>query len=336
MTRRNRVEPNVIHEDMPVPLFFIVGVGRSGTTLLMSMLNSHPQVATPPETHFVRRYVARNPRVTCEKAAEILCNDKEFARVDIDPAQVVQQKSSAYNICDWKNTYQQMLNTYLKNSGKKYIGDKDPKLIEHIPILYKHFSTSKIIHIVRDPRDVFLSRQKAGWSKGRHWISHAIVYKVQFGMGHRLGRRLFQENYTEVQYEELITKPEATLQNICRFLGLGYNPQMLSFAERANEIVANDEKEWKKNVTGPLLPNNFNKWQQTLDRSRLICIESMCKEVFRLGLYKKACSLLSWSESVKAIAYELVAFMIDWVYRFRLWVMRIRCLLRAYSQRRQR
>ena len=44
---------------VPAPAPFVVGVGRSGTTLLRLMLDAHPELAIPPETHFAPGLIER-------------------------------------------------------------------------------------------------------------------------------------------------------------------------------------------------------------------------------------------------------------------------------------
>src|SRR5688500_4303608 len=63
--------------DPGVPAPFIVGVGRSGTTLLRLMLDTHPELAIPPETHFMPAFIQRSgqPLFGAKRAAEAIVED---------------------------------------------------------------------------------------------------------------------------------------------------------------------------------------------------------------------------------------------------------------------
>ena len=88
--------------------------------------------------------------------------DPRFSRLSICPKIVIEKSKNMIDV------YRNITNFYLKNKNKEIIGDKDPKIIENIEVLNYFFPNSKIIHIIRDPRDVVLSRTKAKWSKNIH------------------------------------------------------------------------------------------------------------------------------------------------------------------------
>lgn len=315
---------------LPNPHFFIVGVGRAGTTLLMSMLNAHPKITLPPEIHFVRRHIVSNCSVSLKKAESILRNDRYFPRLDIDISKIISFFQNSNTPFRWDITYWLILKEYLSMSSKKYIGDKDPKSIEYLPILHKLFPESKILHIIRDPRDVFASRQKANWSKKRNWFSHIMTYRIQFLLGRHYGLLLFKDNYFEVQYERLIKDPETNLKEISSFLEIEYSAKMLDFSQSAKKIVAKDEIQWKKNVIRPLLTNNFGKWKQNLNRKQIIYIENICNSVFQLGLYKKAYPKLFLLERWEINILRISAWICEFIYK-KMLNTRIRIAKKSYS-----
>ena len=282
--------------ELPNPPFFIVGVGRSGTTLLMSMLNAHPEVVLPPESHFLRRHVISDKPTDLDEVENRLSSDKYFARLELEPAELADYFRESELGFSWPLLYRLILSRYRRKRGKPIIGDKDPKSIEYLPVLRWMFPDSRVLHMVRDPRDVVLSREKAGWSRNRSWLSHLLAYRTQFNLGRRKGRELFDQNYLEIQYEKLITEPEKTLREVSKFLGIKYTDQMLAFSESAEELVAPDEKDWKQNVTGPLQQDNYRKWEDNLSRREIVRIEGVCRRVFDQGLYKIAYPELTFSE----------------------------------------
>jgi hypothetical protein len=61
------------------PIPFVVGCGRSGTTILRLMLNAHPALAVPPESHFLRRAARRPDATTPEALLERALGSTRFA-----------------------------------------------------------------------------------------------------------------------------------------------------------------------------------------------------------------------------------------------------------------
>ena len=240
-------------------MIFILGVGRSGTSLLQSILNSHSKICFLPETKFLRSYVLKkNFKITKSNYKRItnqFKSDKRLKRLKIDLDEPLQINNTMYDI------YQYILETKLTNQNKSNIGDKDPKLIEKINRLHHFFPNSKIIHIIRDPRDVVLSRTKAKWSQKYPFYFHAIIYYMQLSLGIKSGRNKYKENYIEVLYENLIKNPDYELLRVMKFLNLDFEKSMLNFKDSSKELVSEDELEWKKETFLPIKKNNFNKWK---------------------------------------------------------------------------
>lgn len=263
---------------------FIVGVGRSGTSLLQSMLNAHSKICFIPETHFLRKYVFKSFVIVDEKnidsIIEKLNNDDDFLRAKIPAVEIVKIGMQYVDI------YEALLDVYLKRKGKEIIGDKDPRNIDFLQQLNKFYPEGKVIHMIRDPRDVVLSRTKADWSKGRSFYLHAYLYITQIQRGRRLGKEKYGCNYKEIFYEDLIGNPAKVLTELCAFLNLDFEVTMLDFSNSSKELVDKSEMQWKKETLGPLLVENKNKWKKELSDVQIGLIQCICKPVFKEGMFK--------------------------------------------------
>ena len=262
---------------------FIVGVGRSGTSLLQSMLNTHSKMSFIPETHFLRKYVFKSSVVVDEKnidsIIETLNNDDDFLRAKIPAIEIVEIGMGYLDI------YDALLDVYVKRKGKKIIGDKDPRNIDFLQQLNKFYPEGKVIHMIRDPRDVVLSRTKADWSKGRSFYLHAYLYITQLQRGRRLGKEKYGINYIEIFYEDLISDPVKVLNELCKFLKVNFEEKMLNFSKSAEELVDKEEMQWKKETLGPLLVKNKDKWKKELNEEQIGLIQCVCKPVFDMNMY---------------------------------------------------
>lgn len=302
---------------------FIVGVGRSGTSLVQSMLAAHSQIAFPPETAFLRRYVFRGAisRKYSQKGAggvaDLLAGDAYFQRTGIDAGELVQRVKASGSITDGA-VYREMLRTVAERQEKPISGDKDPRSVEFLGLVLRAFGNCHVVHVIRDPRDVLASKKKAEWSRGRGIVRHVFASRVQIKMGRAVGPGLFGERYREVIYEKLLENQENELRKLCQGLGLGYEPSMLEdFGKSARHLVSEREMAWKKETLGPLLANNTGKWKKSLQGWEAALVELVCKEHFAAGGYEKSACIktLSFGQKLKVYAMAAVITVADPFYR---------------------
>src|SRR5690606_22202324 len=130
---------------LQIAVVFIVGVGRSGTSLLQSMLNAHPNIVFLPETQFLRKYVFKknSSLVKQDKLLDILGKDEKFKVLNIGLKDLHNKNAGEIYLLTLKQ-YEQ--------SNSLYVGDKDPRLLDYLVQLNDFTPKSKVIHIIRDPR----------------------------------------------------------------------------------------------------------------------------------------------------------------------------------------
>lgn len=272
-------------------MIFIVGVGRSGTSLLQSMLNTHSKIGFIPEINFIRRYLITNKLEDIYnkkgKAGliDFLLNDKLLKRLPIDLDKVldaIDLNSSNFPLA----IYKRILDENLKKENKDIPGDKDPRSIEFLPQINNLFPDIVIINVIRDPRDILLSKMNADWSKKRPYYFHILANKIQLRMGIR-NSMLFDDQYIEVKYEELISNSEEVLRSICQRLGLEYEARMLDYYDSSLKLVSEEEMPWKKETLGPLLSENMNKWKDLLGNWQVALTEGIVDIAFDHYKYTK-------------------------------------------------
>jgi hypothetical protein len=271
-------------------LLFIVGVGRSGTSLLQSMFASHSEIVYLPETSFFRRYIATGALQKKihsrgkDGVIKLLKSDENFSRLNLNTSNLVDKAICFGGQLD-AAIYSQIL-THFVTKQIRLIGDKDPRLIEYLPLIKKLYPNSVVINIIRDPRDVLLSKKNALWSNKGHVWKHAFANRVQLNLGHFWGKRLFGSNYQEVIYEQLIDAPSNVLSKLCESISLPFDSAMLSFGEEAKRLTSKSEISWKKETFGPILNENKDKWKTGLNLKEILLIENVCSQAFEIGAYK--------------------------------------------------
>lgn len=225
----------------PLTFPFFVGCGRSGTTLLRVMFDSHPDMAIPHESYFVvsfgrnhRRY-ERRQGFDLERFLDDLLRHRWFTRWGLGTEEVREGlgRKAPATLADAIRT---VFGLYALRQGKLRYGDKTPSYVLNLPLLSRLLPEGRFVHIVRDGRDVALSLLDVDF--GPDTIEEAALFwKRHVERGLRAGRALGESRYREVRYEKLVTDPEATLRELCDFLGVDFDDAMLRYHQRAQRVV---------------------------------------------------------------------------------------------------
>jgi hypothetical protein len=213
------------------PPLLILGVRRSGTTLLRVMLDRHSQLAVPDETYFVPQLADRHlRRVEAEDFLEDVRRvvdwdlplDKLRARLR-DGMPVGEAIGAVYAV-------------YAEEQGKPRWGDKTPMYMQNLRLLERLFPDARYVHLIRDGRDAalsFLSMPRGimteTWMQPRSTADFACQWRTEVAAARRLGARA-GERYVEVRYEEVVDDAAGVLRRVCTFAGLEYEPDMSNYA----------------------------------------------------------------------------------------------------------
>ena len=164
--------------------------------------------------------------------------------------------------------------TVLKQSGKSIWGCKSTFMIEHITEVMNVYPNARFIFLVRDPRDVAVSARKSVFSPCHPYLSGQLWDTQQ-----RLGLTKMSEYPTQfhiVQYEELLTNSSEVLNNLCSFLNIAWEDNLLNFFQRKEAQRSSKLSEsWAKTGTA-IQSNNFNKWKNSLSDKDIAWVESTC------------------------------------------------------------
>ena len=213
---------------------FIVGCDRSGTTLLRALLDGHPSVAAPPESHFIPTILSTWPEgpVDPDAFVDILRQQPRFSLWQVTLPRARQLAAAAPDAIDaLKALFQEQAST----CRKKIWMDKTPGNALHVPRLAASFDSAIFVHLVRDGRDVALSLVAQEF--GPTSIGGAALYwRKRVTAAAAAGRELPDGRYLEVRYEDLVDRPREVLQRILDLVGLDFDEQMLDVGRVAERI----------------------------------------------------------------------------------------------------
>jgi len=268
-------------------LFFIVGCGRSGTTLLQSMLISHPRISIPPETKFygMIRDQNRGLRLDSDGDFERAChrtwNNLHRRDIKIDRERFLELCGETDRT--WAGILTAALATYGEARDCDRVGEKSPVHTHYAHEIMEDFPEARFVHVLRDPRAVVLSRMKAGF--GTRLIGPNIErWRRAVEMHDRIASHLGPERYHIVRYEDLGADREQTLRSLCAFLGIDAREEMLEHHERKDRGWSERSTDWLENTLKPVFISSIDKWMRDLTPTQLALIESALRdEINRMG-----------------------------------------------------
>lgn len=230
---------------------FIGGEGRSGTTLLRVMLDSHSAISCGPESHFLvdprlrefhEHFLAKWPK----RAAGY-----GYGEVDMD----------AFVRGFVRNWFE----TYMRRRGKRRWADKTPQNIHALDYIWRLFPSAKFIHMIRDGRDVACSILPLRWGPGSvRTAAGRWVDCIEKGVRHREDR----ERYLEVRYEDLVRHPERETRRVTAFVGEEWEPCMLEYWRFQHDLPELTE-ESARQVSHPIHLESIGRWRRELSPRQL-------------------------------------------------------------------
>ena len=215
----------------PVP--FVVGMNRSGTTLLRMMLDAHPQLTIPPETHFVPDLIkaTRKPRATAEDALAAMKSAREWGDFGFSDDEMLTRLRAQKRI-DPESAVRAFYDAYAEQQGKPRWGEKTPTYVQRMKMIQRAIPEARFVHVIRDGRDVALSvldrtvRELTAADVARRW-------QKKIGQAREDAPKL--RHYTEIRYEDLILDTEPILRRVSEFIELPWDETMLTYHERSGE-----------------------------------------------------------------------------------------------------
>jgi Sulfotransferase family len=205
---------------------FIVGVQRSGTTLLRRILNTHPEIACPPESYFMAHFAA-------------LLED-EAARRGLKGIGLAEEELPA-EVGRWAARFHE---GYRTASGKSRWADKTPQYLTILEPLHAMYAPgAKFVCIKRHPFDITTSIHQLGWDfdetdsdplRARAtYVRNRIADAVNFSAAH-------PADCQWIRYEDLASEPTPVLKELCAFLDEQFHPQMLEYWRGQHNVGLED------------------------------------------------------------------------------------------------
>lgn len=207
--------------DASTPIF-IVGMHRSGTTLLEQMLAGHPQVAALGELYDFTSSMRFGTDHHCKGVIDATIVQRARS-IDLAEAGLRYLDSVAWRLGE-----------------KKFFTDKLPSNFLNLGFIAHGLPSARIVHMVRDPIETCFSNLRELFSDANAYsydmdelADYYLHYEALMGHWHaRLPRRILN-----VEYSRLLSEPEEQLRRVADFVGLPFDPAMLAHDARRRGVV---------------------------------------------------------------------------------------------------
>ena len=254
---------------------FLVGCPRSGTTLLQSLIATHPEIITFPESHFfhhlhhhrnllLRRLDWASPNIR-HHVNDFLCHVSQQGQAPNQPRKLAELPQFSLSKRRYTEAFIRLLDRLALQAKKSAWLEKTPEHVRHINTIEAFVERPLFIHLVRDGEAVVASLYDAALKYPNTWgafedIDEAInMWTKSIRCSHA---HLHKENHLLVRYETLAEQPAIALKDICQFIGLSFHPQMIENYGKASQNIVMGHETWKQNVGNSIRNTNNQKFTQ--------------------------------------------------------------------------
>jgi len=305
-----------------LPVFFIIGRPRSGTTLLRTLFDAHPNVIIPLESPVFIVLYNKYHRVKHwdNDKIDMLCDDlkkiPKFGSWTIDLGHIrkyLKNSESNYSFSEICKIIYSNYQSFYPKQEIKLIGDKNPPYTEHLSKLMKLFPGARFIYMQRDYRDQIISMRKLLTEnpdvsiQASRW-KHAYKNFINF-------KKKYPKNCIEIKYEDLTSDPKKILKEICSFLGLNYFEEMLDFYKVKEKVYSLYPKEiidlTFKSLFNPISTEHISSWKAQLKEKEVRVADIIVGKYAEIAGYERkyqSIGIITHICAIPKIIYGLTIF----------------------------
>lgn len=304
-----RYSNRYIYETRPKPPFFVVGSGRSGTTLLQALIDAHPNLAIPPESHLYDRIA---PVFDTYGDLSIQANRRRFIadlladayikqwRLDATPDDIEARVIRG----DRVGVIDALFSLYAKRQGATRWGDKTPDHIRYLKAIRADFPDAKLIHLVRDGRDRAEARRRMIWGPSTpfgmacEWRDEVMLWKA-FSNEHGTHGTLV------VRYEDLVHAPRETMERIFEFLEEPFVDTVEIYTSTPlTRTLSTTQSGWHSSLGRGISTKKVGIYRRALTRREIEIFEAVARDALVAYGYRPEFTSprpATWAEQVRSV-----------------------------------
>ena len=305
-------------------MFFILGRPRSGTTLLRTLFEAHPNIITAPECSFIINMEPKYGKIKFWTKELLISfyNDLQLnpkiRNWDLNKETTIESLMQ----CEGENTFQNICkviylnyNSVYANEEVLWIADKNPVYATYATRLMKIFPEAVFLHITRDPRDNILSIKTFEFEAP---IAALLAFRWRNSSSKLFRLRIkYPKKFFLIRYEDLASEPEKYFGLMCNFLQIPFHQEVFEFYKKADERIMGKVEvgamKFHKGLLSPINTGKLGLWKTKLPDSDVRIAETVIgKWMDQFGYerkYKKF-DLVIWLKAIPWMIYARILYLV--------------------------
>lgn len=234
--------------DPDSPPIFVVGTGRSGTTLLRMMLCAHPRIHLTHEGSFYIWQALFPKKHDGEALLRHYVQSASFRWLHVDPRPLLDALPKPVSREEAHRFFTLTMQAASASYGKPRWGDKTPNHANHLDLLYRDHPDARVVRIVRDPRATVRSFQRMPWAT-RSLLGATALCEME-----RKAVAPFRDRLLEVRLEDLSSDPRGTMEAVLDHVGEPWDDAVLAHHEHLPQPDDLPPVPWFQGAKKPLRP----------------------------------------------------------------------------------
>lgn len=305
---------------------FIAGPAKSGTTLLTSLLDGHPDLLVLPEetAYFptvLTKYGRRSRReqfnyLTQLSLANVLFGGPcKWGRRDYShfatAGLLAAFEEAAFDPANaHRDLLALLLASYARILGRapesvRYWVEKTPANRDHLPAIFARFPSSKVLMTIRDPRALLASHIQLEQTRQlRRFSIYLLVHHWRTAARIALQQRTApatDQRVLTLDFEELVQQPDVQMRRVCAFLGIEYRPNLLEPTKIGRQWTGNSAAE---RTFAAISTEPVDRWRTVLTQDEIGWVEWHCRPLMEALGYEPVLARRSWLHWARTVRGE--------------------------------
>jgi len=286
------------------PLFFIVGRPRTGSTLLRTLFDAHPNVTIPQEWPMLLALYRKFGHIRHWKKKDLEeFNQALYQRLRIPYWEITNwpgfnstEIRNALLSCEGEHSFETLFklvyshyHSYFPKEKILLFGDKNPAYSNQAELLAQIFPSARFIHLTRDYRDNLASMLNVDFE-----MPNAALLTYRWRYSWEKIEKVAAANpdrFLRVRYEDLVSDAPAKFGEICRFLDVPYDPSIFEFYKKQEEIERSFPKEvinhYFRSLFNPIDPSRVGIYRKELNSLQIRIADQVAGSTARKAGYER-------------------------------------------------
>lgn len=260
---------------------WLVSSDRSGSNLLLKILDNHSKICSPAMSHLIRFADKISSCSLTTQKKKLIINKLFDSKLGFWKLKSLKKINFSNNIL---NYIYHIFQKEMRLNNKEFLFIKETELYKNYRIIKKLSNNPRFIFLTRDPRDMALSWKKTPNLRGGVLRATTLWLNNQKGFIN-LRKKLNKDQFINISYEDLIKNKKTILKKILDFLSMEYEKNIINFYKK-NETQTMSETHWMFNNLSKPIFRNSNKFLNELTNNEIIYIEQKTSKYLKKNKYK--------------------------------------------------